>query len=224
MRRNRTAQFSVALVCVILGALLMLHYRTQIRIGSAKFAESATDQTTIISNLYESNVGLRKEAEALLAQTTESERTLDDISITSIEQDLRRLRVFNASAPVTGPGISLRVSSDLQPEHVLDLINELRNAGAEAIALNDVRLGVDSTVASSRGLVLVDGNVIGSPLVFRAIGSPEALDRALGRKGGVVSYLRNAYTGTELVLSKHDALTLPARQAARDWRWAQQAD
>jgi uncharacterized protein YlxW (UPF0749 family) len=212
MRGSPTAQISVAIVCIVLGALLMLQYQTHGSFVKAQMAESSVDQTTIISNLYESNLALRKESETLAAQEAEYERLLDSGGLADMRDDVERIRVYNASEAVTGPGIELSIDSDIQAEHLLDLLNEFRNAGAEAIALNDVRIGVDSAVAGPGGKVVVDGVELGKRLVFRAVGNPDALDRALGRKGGVLSYLRNSYPGTQFVLVKRDGMTLPARK------------
>jgi uncharacterized protein YlxW (UPF0749 family) len=212
MRGSPTAQITVAIVCIVLGALLMLQYQTHGSFVKAQMAESSVDQTTIISSLYESNLALRKEAESLAAQQAEYERLLDTGGLADMRDDVERIRVYNASEAITGPGIELAIDSEIQAEHLLDLLNELRNAGAEAIALNDVRIGVDSTVVGSSGKVLVDGVGTGRTLSFRAVGNPDSLDRALGRKGGVLSYLRNTYPGTQFVLVKQSSLTLPARK------------
>src|SRR5512143_4060231 len=114
MRGSPTAQISVAIVCVILGALLMLQYQAHGSIVKAQMAESSADQTTIISNLYESNVGLRKEADTLTAQEAEYARSLEQDSPTNSEADLATLKLYNATDAVTGTGVQLTVDSGLQ--------------------------------------------------------------------------------------------------------------
>ena len=168
MRGSPTAQISVAIVCLILGALLMLQYQAHGSIAKAQMAESSGEQTTIISNLYESNLALRKEAETLIVQADEASRELEPDSLDALQSDLVRLRIFNGIEPVTGPGIELVVSGDLQAEHVLDLVNELKNAGAEAVAINGIRLGVDSAVATVRGATVIDGYALGDSISFLA--------------------------------------------------------
>jgi uncharacterized protein YlxW (UPF0749 family) len=187
----------------------MIQFRTQGKIAKAQLAESATDQTTIISNLADANLELRQEVEKLAAQQQEYQRSRDQGGLTDMVADVNRLRVFTGQSEVTGPGVELRIAANLQPENVEDLINELRNAGAEAIAISGERIAVNSAVTSYQGKVVINGTLVQSPFVFQAIGQPDTLDRALGRKGGMVSYLRTAYPSGEVTLVKQSSMTLP---------------
>ncbi len=207
--RTRSAQLSLTLVCLIFGALLMIQFRTQGKIAKAQLAESAADQTTIISNLYDSNVALRQEVAKLAAQQQEYQRSLEQGDLTDMVSDLNKLRVFTGLSEVSGPGVELRIAGEVQPENVEDLINEFRNAGAEALAVNGERIVVNSAVTTYQGRVVINGTLVESPFVFQAIGQPDTLDRALGRKGGMVSYLRNTYPNAEITLAKQLSLTLP---------------
>jgi uncharacterized protein YlxW (UPF0749 family) len=100
------------------------------------------------------------------------------------------LSILAGTVPVTGPGIEMTVSEGPRPvevDSVLDTIEELRSAGAEAMQINDVRLVAQSSVQrTSRGLV-VDGTVLTSPYVVQAIGDPHTLEGALRLIGGPVS-------------------------------------
>jgi len=211
--RTRSAQISLTLAFLVFGALLMIQFRTQGKIAKAQLAESAADQTAIISNLYDANLELRNEVEKLSAQQQEYQRSLDQGDLTDMAADVNRLRVSTGLSEVTGPGIELLVVAEIRPPQlqdlINDLINELRNAGAEAIAVNGERIVVNSAVTTYKGKAVINGTLVDSPLVFRAIGHPDTLDRALGRKGGMVSYLRNTYPDAEITLTKQSSLTLP---------------
>ena len=208
--RTRNAQLSLTLVCLVFGALLMMQFRTQGKIAKAQLAESSTDQATIISNLYDANLELRREVAKLDEQQLEYARLADQGELADMATDVNKLRVFTGLSEAAGPGISLKVAAQVRPEYIQDLINELRNAGAEAIAINGERIVLNSAVSTYRGKIVINGSLVESPFVFEAIGQSETLDRALGRKGGMVSYLQNTYPGTEIVLSKQESLTLPA--------------
>lgn len=207
--RSRSAQITLTVVCLVFGALLMIQFRTQGKIAKAQLAESAADQAAIISNLYDANVALRQEVVKLTAQEAEYQRSLKQSDLTDLVSDLNRLRVFTGLSEVSGPGIELQVSTRIRPEYVQDLINELRNAGAEAIAVGGQRIATNSAVGTYQGKVVIDGTLVEPPFIFQAIGHPDVLDRALGRKGGLVSYLRNTYPDAEITLTKKSSLTLP---------------
>ena len=70
-----------------------------------------------------------------------------------------------------GPGVS--------PEVMLDVINELRAAGAEAVETNDahqsVRVGVDTWVVGTPGSLTIDGKTLSPPYSILAIGDPPTL-------------------------------------------------
>jgi hypothetical protein len=155
--RTRSAQLTLTLVFVILGALVMIQFRTQDRLASAKVAESASDQTTIIANLANANDELRRESQSLAQQEAEYRRTLAEDDLTGPLADLGRLRVITGETEVSGPGIELRVSYPIRAEEVQDVVNEFRNAGAEALAVNGIRV-----VAMEPGGVLLDKPKSGS--------------------------------------------------------------
>ena len=220
---SKSAQLTLAVVCLVFGALLMIQFRTQGKIAQARLAESTTDQTVMIGNLYEANVELRREVEKLAAQQAEYQRSLDESGLTDMVADLNTIRVFTGLSEVSGPGVELPLPPEVRPEYVQDLINEFRNAGAEAIALNEQRIVSSSAVSTYQGKLVVNGTLVEAPLVLRAIGHPDTLDRALGRKGGMLSFLRNTYPNAPIELTKQSALRLPIFKGSTRFRIAQVA-
>lgn len=105
---------------------------------------------------------------------------------------------------VTGPGIIITVAdSDIDPNTVLNssdllvhdsdilkIVNELKNAGAEAISINGQRVILTTSIICGGNIININGERIGSPFEIKAIGSPEALAN-LSRPGGWLSNLRD---------------------------------
>ncbi len=88
-----------------------------------------------------------------------------------------------------GPGLHLTVSDPagaVTAEVLLDAIQELRDAGAEAIMLNDVRIVAASYLVKSGRGIRVDGVGISAPYRFVVVGDPQTLAEAMGIPGGVV--------------------------------------
>jgi uncharacterized protein YlxW (UPF0749 family) len=90
------------------------------------------------------------------------------------------VRVADAPAPVDP--VTGKASGD-NPGRVLDrdlqdIANALWLAGAEAIAVNDLRLTAMSTIRSAGGAILVDFRPITAPYEVSAIG-PDGLDKRL---------------------------------------------
>ena len=89
---------------------------------------------------------------------------------------------------------------------VLSVINELKNAGAEAISINDQRV-VSTTAFSCEGNVININKVkVGTPFVIKAIGLPESLE-ALSRPGGYLQLLQDF--SVEAKLEKTNEVTIP---------------
>jgi len=88
------------------------------------------------------------------------------------------LREVNGEAPVHGPGLHIRIQGTIMDFELQDALNNLRNAGAEAIALNGQRI-ISSTPVQSRGnSLLINGHAVSSPLSLLVIGDPEQLGPA----------------------------------------------
>jgi uncharacterized protein YlxW (UPF0749 family) len=207
--RTRSAQLTLTVVFVILGALATIQFRTQDRLASARIAESASDQTTIIANLANANDELRRESQSLAEQEAEYKVALAKNDVTGALADLNHLRVITGETEVSGSGIELRVGYRIRSEEVQDVVNEFRNAGAEALAVNGIRVVARSAVTASGEQTLLDGAPLDLPIVFIGIGDSDMLDRALGRVGGMVSYLRTTYPSAEITLTKLSKVALP---------------
>lgn len=217
---GRPSQLSLTIVAIVLGILLVMQLRTQGKIAKSVAAQSATDQATIISNLYESNLNLRKEVDKLRSELYDYDGSLGQSDLTAMIRELNKLRIANGLSEVSGPGVQLTVSANLKQEDLQDLINELRNAGAEAIAVNGKRVVVRTAVSAADSTLYIDGEPIGPPYVLLAIGHQDTLERALVRKGGLVTYLQNTYTDATIAVLKREKITLPVYQKGYEWQSA----
>lgn len=216
-----SAQICLTVVCFVFGALLMVQFRTQGKIAKTLQTESSADQAQIVSNLYDANIALRKEVGTLEQQLRERRDSSDAFHADELAVDLQKLRVINGTLPAVGPGVNLRIEADIRAEDLQDLINELRNAGAEALALNDERITYRSAVTSARGVLYLSGRPLSQPYVFAAIGASDTLERALTRKGGLVSYLQNTYPEATISVQKRTKVALPRASDAPDFAIAQ---
>ena len=100
------------------------------------------------------------------------------------------LPAFSGQTAVVGQGLILRVNGELDPIAVNDLINELRNAGAEAIAVDQVRITARSVCVLGAGTLEIDGTRVDRAFTIRAVGDPDGLLTALQRPGGIISQLK----------------------------------
>jgi uncharacterized protein YlxW (UPF0749 family) len=111
------------------------------------------------------------------------------------EQEARALGVLLGTLPATGPGVEVVISDvhgRLSGEDLLDVVEELRGAGAEAIQFGPVRVSTDTSFTGGNGSVDVDGTTVDSPYLVLALGPPKTMDTALNIPGGVAATVRTA--------------------------------
>jgi uncharacterized protein YlxW (UPF0749 family) len=123
--------------------------------------------------------------------------------------DLDRVSGFAGLAAVQGQGIEVVVEGELDAVALNDLIHELRNAGAEAIAVGDIRLTARSVAVQGPPALEIDGVEIGRRFTMRAIGDPRGLLATLERPGGIAAQLEQFLDAT-ISVTELEEITVPA--------------
>ena len=93
-------------------------------------------------------------------------------------------------------------------EDILQVVNELYAAGAEAVSINGQRMVSGSAVSCAGSIVMVNGVRVAAPFEIKAVGEPSVLNAALHFPGGVVDNL--APWGIEITVKEETAVTVPA--------------
>ena len=186
-RRN---QLTIAVVAFVLGLLVVIQLRTQASV-TAFAGLSSRDLTVLVANLNDRNDQIRGEIATLERElstlTANTER--GEVSVDELRADLRRVRLYAGIDPASGPGVVITINGPIDGSGVEDLINELRNAGAEAMALDGVRLVPGVVTMGPPGTVTVDGEPLPDPFEVAAIGAPDKLTGSLTRSGGIIAQL-----------------------------------
>ncbi len=199
---------AMTLVCFVLGVGLVAQLRArraQNPLGSA----SSVDQSAILGGLVVANAELRNEVQKLEGEIQANAQAPERAALPQMNEDLARMRIINGRVQVAGPGVEIRVGAGVSAIDLQDLLNEVRNVGAEAISLNGFRLIVSSSLSSDGRGITVDGRIIEPPFVFQAIGDPTTMSTALNRRGGVLDLLRGGYPGLELGVKALSRVTMP---------------
>jgi uncharacterized protein YlxW (UPF0749 family) len=207
LSRMWVVRLSLTVFCLVLGLLVVVQLRSQ---PDVRQAASSADWGFVVADLIDSNVRLRREVEALQAQVDQ----LRDVEgggvlLESLVDEVNHLRVINGLVAVSGPGIELVIEGPISVLDLHDLINEVRNAGAEALALNGQRIVAWSAVGSDGEHVTVDGQPVHAPYHLEVIGHPQTLEIALNRPGGLVPLLQQARAVVSITVSRRDKVTLP---------------
>lgn len=125
----------------------------------------------------------------------------------------QQLGVLAGTVAATGPGIVLTVNDPdgkVQADMLLNTLEELRAAGAEAVQINDVRVVAGTWFSDADpGTVVTGGTKITQPYRFTVIGNSHDLDVALGIPGGVVQSV-DKLQGAKATVSEQKSLSVTA--------------
>jgi len=219
--KSRSAQLSLTIVCFVLGLLLVAQFRTQRVTSRTLLSASSADQLVITSSLVENNARLREEMEALEEQLGEYQQATGRAVLEALVEELNKVRVINGLMEVSGLGVEVSIDGPIGVLDIQDLINELRNAGAEALTINGERLTLYSVIASTEdGVMIVNGMKLSRPYILQAIGQPEALETALLRRGGLIATLERNYDGLAVSVIKRERMVLPVYKGAIEFVYA----
>jgi len=207
---TRVAQLSMVAVAVLIGMLGVGQLRSQARPAEIS-SLSAQELSTLVETLTTSNRQLRAGLADIREQVREYRLSgsQGESALQVGREDLRRITAFAGLAGVQGQGIVMTVEGDLDAIALNDLVNELRNAGAEAIAVDDVRITAGSVVVQGPISLEVDGAEVAERFVLRAIGSPDGLLGAMERPGGIISQLKLFIRAT-IEIRQAESVQLPA--------------
>jgi uncharacterized protein YlxW (UPF0749 family) len=219
--RSRSAQLSVTILCFFLGLLLVAQFRAQRVTSSSLLFASTADQLIIINGLVENNARLREEMEALEEQLSEYKQAAGRGVLEALVEELNRVRIINGLVEVWGPGVEVMIDGPISVLDMQDLINELRNAGAEALTVNGERLTLYSAIASTKdGGIAINGMRLSRPYILQALGHPETMETALLRPGGLIAVWQRNYEGLVVSVAKREEMVLPVYKGTIEFAYA----
>lgn len=215
--RTNAGGISAAIVALFLGLLAVTQVRAQDVYSRSLELETPSSLTTLIANLAETNNTLRAEIFDLRLRT---QQAADDVAsgkgtLTEDQRQLAQLQVFAARTAVSGAGINVKVDGAFDDKALNDLVNELRNAGAEAISINGVRVGPRSWfgITADRALT-IDATPTRAPWTVSAVGAPDVMYVAMTRTGGIIGQFELIYRTTRFSVTKENSLSVPSLAAA----------
>jgi uncharacterized protein YlxW (UPF0749 family) len=209
--RSRRNQLSIAAVALVLGLLVVLQLKVQ-SASTGLQSLSAQELTQLVANVNTRNDQLRAEVASTERELADLESATNrgESSADQLRRDLARVRAWTGLDPVSGPGVRISVSGPIDGSGIQDLLNELRNAGAEALAVDDVRVVQGTVVAGRPGGLSVLNTGLGDAFEITAIGNPTGLTGSLTRSGGIIAQLGATFPDAQLTVVPVDLLALPA--------------
>ncbi|MFD9006850.1 DUF881 domain-containing protein [Streptomyces sp. NPDC059582] len=216
--RVSRAQLIVAVLLFGLGFGLAVQVASNSDNDSALRGARQEDLVRILDELDDRTQRLEDEKQGLEKQRDELENSSDQAEEArkqTLERE-RQLGILAGTVAAQGPGITMTIEDTkgtVQADMLLDAIQELRAAGAEAIQVNGVRVVAGTYLSESGKSVSVDGNKINAPYRFKVIGKPQDLEPALNIPGGVVQTMEKEQA--TVTVERSSMIVVDALRAAK---------
>ena len=176
---------------------------------------------------------MNKELEKYRTKVTDN-----DSSASEKQEELKKDNAILGLNDVTGEGIivtlddnknasvsSVTAGDDISNYlvHEIDLlkiVNELKDAGAIAISINDQRIIPTTSINCAGNITRVNGEIVGTPFVIKAVGG--SFD-TLERPGGYIDWLREDY-GIDITVKPQSNVTVEKYNGVINFKYAQEAE
>lgn len=203
----------------------------QVRINHADDTYTTTrreDLVQLLDGLGSESQRLDGEIAQLEATRTRLQSGADTQRVARAEAEdrVRVLSILAGTAPAEGPGIRLRITDPagkVTPDVLLDAVEEMRDAGAEVIEVDDVRVVASTWFGSDADGLVVDGLPVRMPLTLDVIGEPHSLQEAARFRGGIVSQITGPQIGGTVHVEQLNRVVIDSLHAVRQNQYAQPA-
>lgn len=199
---------ALGIMCMILTLILVIQIRT------TNSANQIVKQTFSSNSLRDQVLKWKERYDYTYSELELAEKKIEIVrqkasenteGSTEKEEELKKNNILIGLTDVSGEGVIVTLkdnpnvsldSTILDPSMVivhfgdiLGIVNELKNAGAEAISINDQRVVSTTSITCEGNVINVNGEKISSPFIIKAIGSSIYMHSALTRPGGTIENL-----------------------------------
>ena len=226
----------LGIVCLLLTTAIIVQIKTIKHSGvetNATFSEDSLRDEVLrwkekSDNASEELSKVEKELEKQRIKATQNDETSK-----SNEEEIKVSNAVLGLSDVTGEGveITLQDNQDVTTEtatndisyyvvhdiDILSVVNELKNAGAEAISINGERIINTTSITCAGNVAQINGEKVGAPFIIRAIGKSETLYEALNRPGGYIELLNDS--GIVSNIKKSNNITIQKYKGAINFKY-----
>lgn len=240
-KKNLSISIVIGILCILLTSGIVVQIRTvqsNISISNPDYANNDLRDQVLKSkekydNAFDELEKVNKELEKYRTKVTDN-----DSSASEKQEELKKDNAILGLNDVTGEGIivtlddnknasvsSVTAGDDISNYlvHEIDLlkiVNELKNAGAIAISINDQRIIPTTSINCAGNITRVNGEIVGTPFVIKAVGG--SFD-TLERPGGYIDWLREDY-GIDITVKKQSNVTVEKYNGVVNFKYAQEAE
>lgn len=236
---RKTVAITLGIMCLILTLAIVVQYKTiknaSIFIGTSNVNSELKSEVLTWKERYDEEYKKLENEEKILEKERENASKKSNNS-SETEKELKTANAIIGTTEVTGKGIIVTLADNknatsenigildnisnylIHDSDLLRIVNELKNAGAEAISINEERITNQSSITCDGNVILVNGNKISSPFIIKVIGSQEALLGAIQRPGGLIDEELESY-GLVSSIKKQNKITINKFNGVIDYKY-----
>lgn len=226
MNNKKKIAVAIGIMCMLLTSAILIQLTTIKEatkvVGTTYAAQQLKDEVLRWKDSYE-NLYEELEKARIDLELTRQEATTENERGKELEEELSKANKLLGLTEVTGTGVIITLSDnneittkdselELNPSNLIvhdgdirGIVNELNNAGAEAISINGQRVVGTTAITCSGTVITINGVKLNSPFEIKAIGSPENL--FIARPGGYIEYIQNR--GANVDIKKSNEVVVP---------------
>ena len=163
----------------------------------------------------------------------ESEKAEEDAFINGLVTDLDKYKLSAGVVDVEGPGVLVTIKDPVNDDEyqqgfstimynydlLLSLVNKLKEAGAEAISINEQRIAATTEISMAGTNVNINGTATAPPYYIKAIGNPDTLHDAINIRSGVIETMKIKYN-LIVTTEKKDSIAIPRYTGTIKFKYA----
>ncbi len=215
----------VGLICFLLVISILIQMKTvksmQTTVGTTFSKNSELiDEALTLQEEYNMLYHELEKAEAKL-EIVRTQAASGNQEDKDMEQELKENNSLLGLSEVTGEGIIIKLDDNrnvegdelnisqylVHEQDLLHVINELYNAGAEAISVNDNRIVSSTSILCDGNIIRVNGKIITVPITIKAICS-KAIKNTLNRPQGYLQIMANEGIDVKII-DENSTITIP---------------
>ncbi len=192
---------AMMIVCILLGIMLSLQYKSV-----NNYQAMASLDNKRLEELKEELIKLQNQRNELQEryqkleeenQTYAKVKAGDSEAVQQIQNNLKKARIFAGLETVKGAGVIITLDetefSYVADDDLLNIVNELKASGAQAISINDERIVAMTEIRYAKPYMIINGKQFTAPFTIKAIADPDKLERSMSLIGGYLDYLEENY-------------------------------
>ncbi|MCR1898023.1 DUF881 domain-containing protein [Irregularibacter muris] len=221
MKKILKGQVEIAFICIIIGLMLVMQYKSVTQLGGSVSTTRAQELAGQLNQLKKQKENLTSKVSALEKEINQYEDQVaqDNKMVENLRTNTREARMIAGLSDVKGPGITITLDYTplegeegfdpflVYPEYLLLLLNELNSSGAEAVSINDQRIISTSEIRLAGNHIVINGEKFSRPFVFKAIGDSQTLQSAIQLRGGIVELLNSNYI--QVNIKREEEMNIP---------------